>query len=593
MSKAQEVLDTAIANQPKKRGWWRGCLIVCLLLALPYYWVGCHTTRLRVSEETTRALGPMTADGKRLDYFRAMEERYYPPEMKTDDNGYRLIVRAFGANISDERHRHNFQTGENYSEKFDSEPLRLQVYEKLGLDPNVEPTMKPVESPWNIIYQYDKDHPVAEGERAWVHKYQDATFWTFDDFPMLEQWYEENTAGIDLLAEAVRKPAFFIPFTRKYEHAPVTESILDLELVQLPREWSRAVQARANYRLGIGDIDGVIDDIITIHHLARHSGKQGFLVSGLVGIAIEGMAISVGIGSNPEFPPTKEQIERLVRELDALPPRPAYHECLESERYFALAALQDQYWGINPGMMDDMFPITLLPFLGWAVDINIAMNRLNKVYDVITNPNPVENDDTKWVDQIFSGTSARPINPFPLLFVRSRTNKIMDSLINLLVSAMQAGREGWRRLECATNMQRLTLALLLYEKEHGTLPEGDWREAIRPYLGANADRYFQCPSHLRLAAGETNYAMIGGVPNGIDSPTRILIAEVTQPQRLGEGDGRLPFEKAQFGDRLDTDFDGLGSYHTGGMNTGFRSGGMRFVLESTEPEDLRAFLDGR
>ena len=539
-----------------------GCLpllVLALVSALPIYWFCFHTTPLRISEETTFVLGPMTSDGKRIDYFRAMEERYYPPEMKTDDNGYRLIVRAMGVNI-------------------DNEVLRLQVYEKLGLDPNEEPTMK-LESLWTIISQYDKDHPPAEGEQKLWDKFHSATHSVFNDFPMLKDWLEENMAGIDLLAEAVRKPAFYIPYVRENENSPAFESLLRSDNVHIIREWARVVRARATYRLGVGDIDGAIDDIVTAHHLARHAGKQGTLVSGLIGIAVEGMAYSIGIGSNPEFPPTKEQIERLIAELDSLPPRWTFNEALESERLFGLAALQDIYWGNNPGM-NEPFPYfrLLFPNMGWTFDINIALTKQNKVYDAMTGIT-----DDKMLEKFFE-PSGNPYNPLPLLFTRSRTHRIMNSLMELLVPSVQAGREAWHRIECTENMQRLTLALLLYEIDNGKLPEGDWREAIRPYLGENADRYFRCPSH-RLAEGETNYAMIGNVPNAIASPQQILVVEIMQPQRLGEGDGRIEFERAQ-ASRVaireeDTD---VGSNHPGGINVGLRSGAVRFITQSINPE---------
>ena len=588
MSEAQEIIDTAVQNQPKlclpgRRGCLRGCLIVFILLALPVWWFCLHTTPLRVSKETTYVLGPMTSDGKRIDYFRAMEERYYPPEMKTDDNGYRLIVRACGATF-DEENVH-------------PELIRQQIYEKLGLDPNIKPTMKPIESPWKLIVEYDKEHPPAEGEKTLGDKYGVVrTFWTFDEFPMFKDWLEENTAGIDMLAKAVRKPAFFIPYVREHENTPAVVATLRLDIAQTMREWARAAHARAHYRLGIGDIDGAINDIVTLHHLGRHAGKQGTFVAGFVGIAIEGLARSIGIGNNPKFPPTKEQIERLIAELDALPPRWTLEECLESERYYGLAVLQDLYWGINPGFDDDPFPYfrLLFPGLKWTLDINLAMAKQNKVYDAMTIPGATIDGETleEFLEQSAGRQSAgSPYNPLPLLFVRSRTDRIMRTLMSLFIPAVQAGREAWRRNECLENMQRLTLALLLYEKEHGSLPEGDWREAIRPYLGEDADRYFQCPSH-RLGEGETNYAMIGGVENGVDSPNRILIAEVMQPQRLGEGDGRLPVAKAQFGNYGDTDFDGLGSRHPGGINIGMRSGGLRFISVTTKPDVLQSLLDG-
>jgi hypothetical protein len=211
-------------------------------------------------------------------------------------------------------------------------------------------------------------------------------------------------------------------------------------------------------------------------------------------------------------------------------------------------------------------------------------------------------------------------NPFPLLFTRSRSLRIADTLCDLTLPALSAASHAEGRCECQANMQRLTLALLLYEKEHGTLPtgegpDGDWREAVKPYLGDNAEKYFQCPS-ARLAQNETNYAMIGDVPEyrlNSASPNQILLVEVLQPQKLGEVEGRIPFEKAKFWKGEQTpidmeccgrvttrmgsaprpdDFDGLGSKHAGGINVGTRSGGIRFVSEYIAPEVWQSLLDG-
>ena len=73
MSQAQEVLESAVKNQPKRLGCFRGCFIIVLVLVVPVWWFCLHTTPLRVSKETTYVLGPMTSDGKRIDYFLAME----------------------------------------------------------------------------------------------------------------------------------------------------------------------------------------------------------------------------------------------------------------------------------------------------------------------------------------------------------------------------------------------------------------------------------------------------------------------------------------------------------------------------------------
>ena len=154
-------------------------------------------------------------------------------------------------------------------------------------------------------------------------------------------------------------------------------------------------------------------------------------------------------------------------------------------------------------------------------------------------------------------------------FVAGQGTSSIEALPNL--------REAHNRRQCFENMKLLTLALLLYEKDHGKLPDGDWRIAVKPYLGENAERYFRCPSHPGLADGKTTYAMVSGVPNVTPSPTQILLVELREPQRFGEGDGRIPFEQATFE-------TGLGSNHTGGINVGLRSGAVRSMNATINSE---------
>lgn len=558
---------------------------------------GCfHTTPLEVSYETTRVLGPMTSDGKRVDYFLALEEKYYPPEMKTDENGYRMIVRALGC-PKRERGKFNRKTGEMESLDIDTELFRRQVYEKLGLDPDVPPALFTEMKEWSNytavkeeVEKRKKEDPELKIEPYDIYNQMLRKPWTLEEFPFMENWLKESAPAIDLLVEAVRKPTFWVPYTRQDEKTSTFESLLPLENMQMFREWARTVSCRARYRLGTGDIDGAIDDIITIHRIGRHAGRQGTLVSALVGIAIEGVAAAIGIGENPEYPPSKEQIERLVKELDELPPRITFEECLEFERYFALSAIQDLYWGISTDDWNEIpFPLNTGLFMRWSIDIDILMRRFNRIYDKIIDgtfdEKTFQNDD--W-------------NPFSMLTVWGRTNRMADTLASLSVPATQAAREAWRRTECYTNMQRLTLALLLHEKDHGTVlpngPEGDWRKAVRPYLGKNPDGYFHCPSH-RTDADETTYVMIGCVDDTNPTPFQILIVEVLQPQKLEQGDGRFSLEKAKFWKRKSDqprpqDFDGLGSFHHGGMNAGFRSGSVRFLSETIDEKKLQKMLDG-
>ena len=543
-----------VQNPPKKRGCQRGCLtivVVLITLVVVFIWFNIPTP-LRISPETTYITTPLMPDGKRVDYFRAMEEKFYPPEMKTDDNGYRLLVRAFGENAW-QRETTNPTIGEIRDAL---KPDHSQyIYEKLGLAPNdVSTTPLKIESPTALLYRVSVDQSSFDQAAA----FQQVSFWTLDDYPMLEQWLEENTACIDVLAEAVRKPMFYgVHFVRENENSSMFMPQVSGVLF---RDWAEAVRARATYRLGIGDIDGAIDDLVTLHRLGRHTGRQVTLLSWVVGLYMEATGSSIGIGSNPNFTPTKEQIARLLTELTALPPRQTFSEVVETERFFSLAALQDVYYNQIDLFGRETF---LTKNIRWLVDINVFLSRCNKHFD-------------EQISETIDISTWQPSrNPLSYLFIRSRTIQIHDTIG---VVALRGQRERAQSQECLANMQLLTLALLLYEKEHDKLPDGDWRAAIQPYLAgtpadeANADKYFRCPS-CPAAEDETTYVMISGTSN------QVLLVETHEPQT---NEPRT----------LESVMNALGSNHSGSVNVGLRSGAIRSLDKDTAPDELRKLLNG-
>ena len=299
---AVKEVQEAMAILPKKRF---GCLgrfakygaVLLVLLAVFVYWNFLRTPPLRISKETTYITEPLTSDGKRVDYFAAMEKDLYPPEMKTDDNGYRLIVRALGDASGDDQ----------------DASVSAQIYEKLGLDPAIKPTMTFVET-HTFFKEYcartGLDEKQAEELDAKVYKP-----WTLDELPMMESWLEKNGPVLDLVGEAVRKPTFCFPLVRADADKALVEG-LSLEGLKRPRSFARMLQTRAHYRIGMGEFDGAIDDVITCERLGRHMEHQGTLVARLVGIAIEGIADALGVAADQKSQPNEEQLQRLVKELN-------------------------------------------------------------------------------------------------------------------------------------------------------------------------------------------------------------------------------------------------------------------------------------
>ncbi len=282
-------------------------LTVCLAMTAS---AAEEEVRITISPETTFITEPLTDDGKWIDYFKAFEDRFYPSGMKTDANGYRLIVEKLGPaprSIDD-------STPE---EKNETENRARQIYEKLGLDPNIKP-MLTFEDPHFFIQKHVNER-LGDSINIYeeIKKIEDAVGkpWTGDEWPMMRDWLQENDAALGVVAEAARKSVFSAPIVYICYGKKITFLTITFDESHQMRSYARGLAVRARYRIGTGDLDGAIDDIIAIRRLGRHVGQRGFLIDGLIGIVVEGIGQGIGIADNPETPPSAEQIRRLIQRM--------------------------------------------------------------------------------------------------------------------------------------------------------------------------------------------------------------------------------------------------------------------------------------
>ncbi len=622
MAESRPVSGTAEHTSMRRRQW--GCIVVLLgamavlLIAVGYVCV-FQSVPLRISKETTYITGPLKADGRQVDYFAAWEQETYPENIATEENGYRLIVEHLGKAV-------------------ETEPGHFaQVCEKLGLSAD---TLKPdmtLQEPFAFLDAYVKsaefDEAVVKGltaedpvegegqadEHLSVLEARLGAPWTLDDLPMMKAWLAENGPAMDLIAEAVRKPTFRIPLVRENQDAPLME--LPLPEIQNSRSFARALSARANHRIGTGDIDGAIDDIVACKRFGRRLGPGGCLVQMLVGIAIEGMADAIGIAGSLENPPTKEQFERLAQELNDLPSKVDFDKVLFFERYMALDAVQGMAHG-KGGLDEFGVPGQMVGRIG--LDWNVIASRLN---------------------QHFDGTAAKRISIVPawslraIVSTRARSELMADTLTSLLLPATDAAREAARRAVCDERLHAITLAMLLYERDRGTLPPAwtvgtdgralhSWRVLLLPYLGQQAlyDKirleepwdsdhnrqfhkeavaFYQCPS-AELSPGQTTYAVVVGPGTAFEagkgktlaqfgpkSARMILVVERPASACWMNPTEDVPQAAAEEGINVPNGSGmAIGSRHPGGANFGHRDGGTRFLSETIDVELLEGLLQG-
>jgi hypothetical protein len=319
---------------------------------------------------------------------------------------------------------------------------------------------------------------------------------------------------------------------------------------------------RAMYRLGKGDIDGAIEDKLTIHRLERSIPPQLTWFHRLFSSDKMSTAIPV-----PAHPLTEKQIRRLLEGLDALPPHPSINDYYEFERYHTLSAFRAivpaaeadrehfAEWLVKRagGDPSEMHPILMAslqhfaPRLLHSLDLDVVDRRVNELYDAVQEPLPRKKFHSLVEDaEKLELTSWKTIAS--LLLSREVFSKtFIDMTVASSVPSMSGVEQACLRLQCAENMQRLTLAILLYQCEHGKMPDENWVEQIKPYLGKKPDdngvpaKYFSCPAHPS-PEGRTTYALIlysiknGGKKDGEadgNSLERLVLLEVADPVPYG------------------------------------------------------------
>ena len=572
---AEPVTETDIdlhGQPPRPPGCARCGCVLLLLMIVPMAvaaWFFClRVPPLRIAEDTTRITGPLTPDGKYIDFLQALELKTYPPEMRTDDNGFRVFLRTFGDVAA---YRNNDPPDGGF--------YTSQKYAKLGLDPQEPPTLVFPQWPETILKESlpnDEHYRLDE----MCQKFKNP--WTLDDLSAMTDWLVEAEEPLNALADMVSKPVFCIPFLETREAVingkPTNIAYMPMPDLKLMRDVTRALLVRANYRIGMGNIDGAIDDAITCMRLGRHLTHNNCVVCLLMGMVIEDIGYSLSFGADPEHPPTVEQLRRFLASIDSLRPRSPIENVIKGERLLALSDIDDAMKG-GEGYLED-FP-QIIKFLGKRSDPNVVYQEINFIFDKL---------DAGCLESGCLPDDISSSDAFQSITTRGRSRLFAWHYSDMLLSVIEAAHEAVRRRECALNMKRIGLALLLYEAEHGSLPPNHWPDAIRPYFLKDGDAFPACPSHRGMASGQTAYVMVRYGQEerpGIDT---LLLAEYSDAVDLN--DAEIAPEKV-----LEGLFEGhprmpqsVGSYHAGGMNVFLRNGAVNFISVTQSRDDLHALV---
>ncbi|MDZ7619485.1 MAG: DUF1559 domain-containing protein [Patescibacteria group bacterium] len=469
------------ASHGSRRPLWISAAIVFVLLAATTYVNLAPSRPMRISREITYITEPLKSDGMQVDYFTALQQATYPPDIATENNGFRLLVQHLGP-----RPR-------TTPEEFDD------LCAQLGLDAkSIRPEMT-----YQDPREYLESHVTGPAfDKAWLDKVwldewpadnrtNDSIVtllrdeldrpWTLDALPMMARWIEENGPALDLVGRAVSKPTFHIPMVRRSEDLLLVEH--SLGEVERLRWLAHGLNARANHRIAGGHIDLAIDDIVACKRLGRHIGHGATGLDLSTGLVFEGISHAIGIAGSLEHAPSREQLQRLIHELDGLPAMAEMDHAILSDRFMWLDCIQSLSHG--KAAWTDVWEIPE-QFARFGIDWNIIAGRFNKAFDeaLATGCTP------DWPEF----TTPVALRCF---FIRARSTYVADRWLSCSLSSLLSLPRFRQRTVCSDQMRRIVLAMLLYERDHGTLPTAysvdaagnplhSWRVLLLPYLGHEA-----------------------------------------------------------------------------------------------------------
>lgn len=165
--------------------------------------------------------------------------------------------------------------------------------------------------------------------------------WQEKDHPHLATWLKANEKPLALVKEACTRPEYYNPLiSRTPDGRPKTLIGVPMPAVQLSRELTDALRARAMLLIADGKIDAAWNDLLSCHRLGRLIGSGGTLTEAIVGISIDYEASSSELAFLGTVNlPAKAILDRL-HELESLPPLPSMADKIHfTERMIFFQAL--------------------------------------------------------------------------------------------------------------------------------------------------------------------------------------------------------------------------------------------------------------
>ena len=273
--------------------------------------------RLTISKATTYITGPVNADGT-VNYVAYLNAKY--SKGVTPGNNAKIpLLKAIGPGAIDER-------------------IRVEVYKRLG--------MKPLDETGDY-FQPLREYLQARGlKKSKIERIREqfedkarSQPWQKRDMPEIAAWLRANEKPLAMFTAASKRKRYYWPLVCVEEPGKdVPDNVISA--ITSPfngyRQCARVLTARAMMHLGEGDADAAFDDAMTARRVARLVAASPNLIAGLVGMAIDKVALDTINVLSASRQLDAIQTRAMLLEMQSLKPLPSYVSYLEVDRLMVL-----------------------------------------------------------------------------------------------------------------------------------------------------------------------------------------------------------------------------------------------------------------
>jgi hypothetical protein len=439
--------------------------------------------KFTIGKETTFVTGPVDKD-RYIDYAAALN-KHWRRGVTAANNANVLIWQALGPRPEGGR------------------PMSAEFFQWMGIKP------LPEVGPYFVdLLPYVKQEfgiNPQQGANALFKQLDQAQGapWKAKDYPELASWLKANDKPLAVIVAASRRPHYFSPLVppkTKQGSSGLIGALLPA--VQKTRSAASALIARAMLRLGEGKRDAAWDDLLACHRLGRLVGRGPTLIEGLVGLALNAIAIQAEQVYLGRGRPGARRLQACLEDLRKLPPLPPMAKKVawgERMMFLDIVTLTDRQGakylkGVLAGMDLAKVPQPFSDRILKDIDWDAALRNANRWYDrlaaALAEKNRVAREknldqierDLKALKQHLEDGGLAPLFERGKKTGKARGKVLGDLLIALLMPAVRKVQSAVDRVRQTEDNLLVAIALARYERANNRYPK-DLDALVPKYLG--------------------------------------------------------------------------------------------------------------